>query len=363
MGKLTDLFLYQNQSPWLDNLKRSWIDNGELNKWLLRGVRGVTSNPSIFAKAMMESNDYDIELNNCLERGLDIKEAYWELVITDIKAAAKILEPLYISSDNLDGYISVEVSPELASNEAGTIESARTLANRISRENLYIKIPATIEGVSAIQQLTSEERSLNVTLIFTLSRYEQVVDAYINGLKECKGNISSISSVASFFISRIDAVVDKQLNEIGTPQATELLGKAAIAQGRLAYKLFKEKFSSEEWQELEKKGAAKQRVLWASMSPKNPEFEDTYYVDALIGPDTVSTLPEVTLEAVDAKGTVSRTLDADLEEAQQTIDNLLGLGIDLEKIGKQLEIDGIKAFAESFDQVLEALKVKAESSS
>lgn len=361
MSNLIDLYIKHNQSPWLDNLKRSWIDNGELEKWIDKGVRGITSNPSIFAKAMMESQDYDIEFNNCLDRGLAINEAYWELVITDIKAAANLLMPLYESSNRLDGYISVEVSPELAHSEPGTIESARTLANRISRENLYIKIPATDQGIGAIRQLTTEERSLNVTLIFTLSRYQQVIDAYIEGLENSKENLETISSVASFFISRIDVVADKMLKEIGTEEALSLIGKAGISQGKLAYKKFTESFSGERWENLAAKGAQVQRVLWASMSPKDPKFKDTYYVDALIGPKTVSTLPEGTLTAVDESGTVSRTVDADVDQAIEIISKLTNFGIDLEKIGETLEKEGIKAFAESFQTVLGSLESKANS--
>jgi transaldolase len=360
MGRLHDLYEQQGQSPWLDNLRRGWITSGELQQWIDRGVRGLTSNPSIFAKAMIETDDYDSELSELASAGSSIEDAYWKLVVGDINAALSILLPVHEASGGEDGYVSVEVSPTLAHDEAGTVAAARELDDRIDAPNVYIKVPATVEGVAAIQTLIGEARSINVTLIFSLERYEQVMDAYIAGLEAAQiDDLSSISSVASFFISRVDVEVDRRLEEIGTEQALALRGKAAVAQGQLAYQRFMERFSGPRWEALAARGARVQRPLWASTSTKNPSYPDTLYVDTLIGPNTVNTLPDNTLLAFDDHGTVARTIDANPDEAREVVADLAALGIDLEEVASKLEAEGVAAFAKSFDEVLGTLGERA----
>lgn len=360
MGRLQDLYDQQGQSPWLDNLRRGWIENGELARWVERGVRGLTSNPSIFAKAMTDTTDYDDALAALVGDGASTEEAYWRLVVDDITSALRILAPVHQASGGEDGYVSVEVSPSLAHDEAGTLAAARDLDDRIEAPNLYIKVPATVEGVPAIRTLISEGRSINVTLIFSLERYGDVMEAYISGLEACQlDDLSSVSSVASFFVSRVDVEVDRRLEEIGTDEALRLRGKAAVAQAQLAYQQFEEKFSGARWEALAARGARLQRPLWASTSTKNPEYPDTLYVDSLIGPHTVNTLPDATLEAFIDHGSVARTIDADPAAAVRVIEDLGRLGIDLEEVAAKLESEGVSSFAKSFDDVLDTLDERA----
>jgi transaldolase len=360
MSRLHDVHSEQGQSPWLDNLRRGWITGGEMQAWLDRGVRGLTSNPSIFAKAMIETDEYDAELELLTRGGSSVDEAYWELAIGDIKGALQLLLPVHLESAGEDGYVSVEVSPTLAHDEAATVAAAQDLDNRISAPNLYIKVPATAEGVPAIQTLIGEGRSINVTLIFSLDRYADVMEAYIAGLEACEmDDLSSISSVASFFISRVDVAVDALLNAIGTAEALELRGKAAVAQGQIAYQRFTETFSGSRWEALEAKGARVQRPLWASTSTKDPSYPDTLYVDTLIGPNTVNTLPDKTLLAFDDHGTVARTVDADIGAAHAAVAGLNALGIDLEVVAAQLEAEGVASFAKAFEEVLATLAGRA----
>lgn len=358
MSNLINLYKDHNQSPWLDNLKRSWIDNGQLERRIQQGIRGLTSNPSILANSIKEGDDYNIELYNCLERGLSIRESFWELAISDIIAATKLFESTYNNSKGVDGFVSLEVSPELAHNEAGTIEAARTLSNRVSKENLMIKVPATDEGIKAIEQLTSEQRSINATLIFSIKRYKEVLEAYISGLEKSNSDIENVSSVASFFISRIDTVVDEKLDELGTEQALELKGTIAISQAKVAYKIFKDTMASSRWEKLSKKGAKPQRLLWASTSTKNPDYPDTKYIDGLIAAKTVNTMPDVALDAFIDHGKIEATIDKDFEEAEDNLKKLKDLGIDLDEIGKDLEIAGLEGFQASFVSALEALESK-----
>ena len=360
MGRLHELFEQQGQSPWLDNLRRGWIASGEMQEWLDRGVRGLTSNPSIFAKAMMETSDYDADLESLVRSGTSVEDAYWSLVVDDIGRALELLRPIHDASNGEDGYVSVEVSPRLATDETGTVAAARELDTVIDAPNVYIKVPATAEGVGAIQTLVGEGRSINVTLIFSLSRYQAVMDAYLAGLETFDGDLSNVSSVASFFISRVDVEVDKRLTAIGTDEALALKGKAAIAQGVLAYELFQQTFAGPRWEALAAKGARYQRPLWASTSTKDPSYPDTLYIDTLIGPNTVNTIPDATLLAFEDHGTVARTIDADVAGAHQVISKLSDLGIDLEEVAVQLEQEGVDSFAKSFDDVLETLGTRAE---
>lgn len=359
MTRLHDLYDSEGQSPWLDNIRRGWITSGELAAWVERGVRGLTSNPSIFQKAIQGSEEYDDQFRESIGMGLDVEASYWELVTRDIGAAIDILRPVYDSSNGLDGYVSVEVDPGLARDADGTEAAARELDVRLDAPNLYIKIPATAEGLAPIQQMITEKRSINVTLIFSLERYAEVMEAYLAGLEAAAGDLSDISSVASFFISRVDVEVDRRLDAIGTPEARALRGKAAIANGKLAYELFRQTFSGPRWEALVERGARVQRPLWASTSTKDPEYPDTLYVDELIGPDTVNTLPDNTLEAFEQRGTVARTIDVDVDDARATIAGLASLGIHMDEVTQKLEDEGVAAFEKSFDELLGVLSEKA----
>jgi len=353
------LFAEQGQSPWLDNLRRGWIHDGELQRWLDNGVRGITSNPSIFQKAIEGSDDYTEQFAELLAAGNSVEECYWGLVTTDIEDALALTRPLYDESAGLDGYVSVEVDPGLARDQAGTEAAARHLWDTISEPNLYVKIPATVEGVPAIQQMISEKRSINVTLLFSVDRYRDVMEGYIAGLEAADGDLSAISSVASFFISRVDVEIDKRLTAIGTEAALALRGQAAIANGKLAYRAFTETFSGPRWDALVKRGARTQRPLWASTGTKDPSYPNTLYVDTLVGPDTVNTIPDATLSAFLDHGTVARTLDADVLNAQAVLADIAALGIELEEVAQQLEDEGVIAFETSFDSLLESLDAKA----
>ncbi|MBT4655640.1 MAG: transaldolase [Actinobacteria bacterium] len=358
MSRLHALFNQQGQSPWLDNLRRSWVASGELQNWVDRGVRGITSNPSIFEKAMTGTDAYDEQLRELKASGASIEESYWALVVSDIEGALGVLRPLYETSDGVDGFVSVEVDPTLAPDTEGTITAARALHQRIDQPNVYIKIPATQAGIPAIEQMIAEGRSVNVTLIFSLSRYQAVMEAYLSGLERCPGDLSAVSSVASFFISRTETEVDNRLDALGTPEASALKGQGAVAQGQAAYHLFLETFTGPRWEALVARGAKVQRPLWASTSTKNPDYSDTLYVDALIGPDTVNTLPDNTLAAFADHGTVARTVDADPAQAHQVLASLEALGVSMEDVSQVLEDEGVAAFVKSFDDLLANLAEK-----
>ncbi|MFZ6002525.1 MAG: transaldolase [Actinomycetota bacterium] len=347
------------QSPWLDNLRRGWITSGELAAWVDRGIRGLTSNPSIFQKAISSGSDYDEQFGDLVSGGTSVSEAYWHLVIADIRGALAILRPVYDSSDGVDGFVSVEVAPDLARDSSGTEVAARHLHQVIDEPNLFVKIPGTAEGLAPIRAMIAEGRSINVTLIFGLDRYEEVMEAYISGLEAQDGDLSHTSSVASFFISRVDTEVDRRLEEIGTEAALALRGKAAVAQGQLAYQRFLSTFAGPRWEALAARGAKVQRPLWASTSTKNPAYADTTYVDLLVGPDTVNTMPEDTIAAFLDHGTAARTIDADPDAAQATLDAIAKVGVDLDDVARTLEEQGVAAFAKSFDELIGALDSKA----
>ncbi len=361
MASLTDLFETYGQSPWLDNLKRDWVESGELKAWIEKGVRGLTSNPSIFEKAISDSEAYDQQFTSLIRDGVSVEEAYWKLVQTDISSALALLKPIHESSNGVDGFVSVEVDPRLARDTDATINAARALDDQLDSPNLYIKIPGTKEGLPAIKQMISEGRSVNVTLLFSIERYSEVIDAYMSGLEMMEGDLAQVSSVASFFISRTETEIDAQLDEIGTEGALNCKGKAAVAQGQLAYKLFLNQFNTERWAALEARGARLQRPLWASTSTKNPQYPDTMYVDQLIGPDTVNTLPDNTLSAFMDHGTLSRTIDTSFEKASETLVSIENLGIDLNQVAEKLEREGVQAFENSFENLLKTLLIKAES--
>lgn len=364
MGLLHDLHDQQDQSPWLDNLKRSWLDNGEIQRWIDRGVRGITSNPSIFQKAIEGGGEeYREQLTRLVNDGKSIEDTYWAMVLDDIGSALALLRPTYDSSDAIDGYVSVEVAPSLARETDATLAEARKLWDTIAEPNLYVKIPATEEGIPAIEQMISEGRNVNVTLIFSLERHQAVMEAYLSGLERAveggADDLSHISSVASFFISRVDTEVDRRLDDVGTDEALALRGRAAVAQGQLAYANAMDVFRGPRWDALESRGARIQRPLWASTSTKNPEYPDTLYVDSLIGPHTVNTLPDATLEAFDDHGTVSRTVDADVDGARAAWE-AVGALVDLDDVGRVLEDEGVASFAKSFDELLAVLEHRAQ---
>jgi transaldolase len=360
MGKLTELHAAQDQSPWLDNIKRGWITSGELARWVERGVRGLTSNPSIFQNAIESSDDYDPRVAELVGEGMSIPDTYWDLVTADIRSALEILAPVHEASDGEDGFVSIEVDPTIARDTEATMAAARHLSDLLDAPNLYVKIPGTAEGLPAIQQMIAEGRSINVTLLFSVERYAEVIEAYLSGLEANDGDLRRVSSVASFFVSRVDNECDQRLTDIGTPEALALRGKAAVANAQLAYELFLDRFSGPRWEALAARGARVQRPLWASTSTKNPDYPDTLYVDTLIGPRTVNTMPEATLEAYDDHGTVARTVDADLAGARAVLDQLAALGIDLAEVTQLLEDDGVAKFSKSFDELLAALQVKAD---
>jgi transaldolase len=363
MGKLHDLYQECGQSPWLDNLKRGWITGGELQRWIDRGVRGVTSNPTIFAKAIAGAADYDEQFGSLVRQGATVEQSYWELVKADIENALALLRPVYDSCGGNDGFVSVEVAPQLARNTAGTVESARGLWHAIDEPNLFVKIPGTAEGLPAIQQCLAEGININVTLLFGLDRYGETIEAFITGVEELDrngGDLSKIASVASFFVSRVDTETDRRLEAIGTPEALALRGKAAVANAKLAYALFVERFDSPRWKALADKGAYVQRPLWASTSTKNPEYPDTIYVDNLIGPDTVNTMPDTTLEDFGDHGRLIRSVDADLDEARGLMAELAKVGVDMGDVTRTLEEEGVASFSKSFDELITSLETKAD---
>jgi transaldolase len=361
-SRLIELFEEQGQSAWLDNLKREFLTSGELERIVATGVRGLTSNPTIFQKAIQGSNDYDDQFAQLVRRGEPVDDAYWDLVVEDILGALAVFSPVYASSRGRDGFVSVEVDPRLAHDTEGTIDAARRLWNRIGQPNLMVKIPATVEGLPAIRTLIAEGCNINVTLIFGLDRYRKVMEAYIDGLEERRvagRPVGHVASVASFFISRVDSEVDRRLDAVGSPRALDLRGRAAVAQARLAYAAFTETFAGSRWENLATAGAAVQRPLWASTSTKNPNYPDTLYVDELIGPATVNTLPDPTLVAFVDHGRVARTIDRDLEGARRTWESLTDVGIDMDDVAHQLEVEGVAAFEKSFEELLGALHEKA----
>jgi transaldolase len=346
------------QSAWVDNLTRTMLTSGRLADLVGMGVRGVTSNPTIFAKAFESGDAYDAEFSD-LVAAHPVDDAYWELVIEDVTGALSVLAPLYEESGGGDGFVSLEVAPAIASDAEATVKAARWLHGRIARPNLLVKIPATEPGVDAIRRMVSEGANINVTLIFGLDRYEAVMEAYLSGLEAFDGDLSTVAGVASFFVSRVDTLVDRRLEEIGTPEALELRGKGAVAQAQVAYQRFLARFSGPRWEALATRGAHPQRPLWASTSTKNPAYPDLLYVDNLIGPDTVNTLPEPTIDAFVDHGTLARTVDADPDGAQKVLDRLADVGVDMDEVATVLEDEGVAAFAKSYDTLIQVLTDKA----
>ncbi|HKQ76260.1 MAG TPA: bifunctional transaldolase/phosoglucose isomerase, partial [Blastocatellia bacterium] len=376
------------QSIWYDNIRRALIDSGDLARkigTLPAGVtstlgqkvggddlRGVTSNPTIFEKAITGSTDYDEAMRHLIAEGRSVNEIYEALVIEDIQRAADLFKPVYDRTDKLDGYVSLEVSPLLARDTAGTIAEAKRLWDTLDRPNVMIKIPATPEGLPAIRESIAAGININVTMIFAIENYEEVAEAYISGLEQraAAGQpIDHVASVASVFVSRIDTAVDNQLefrirrsdDENEKITLSGLLGKAAIANAKMQYRRFKEIFSSERFMKLKAQGARVQRPLWASTGTKNPNYSDVLYVESLIGPDTVNTLPPATFTAFRDHGKVRLTIEENLDEAKQTLAKLAEVGVDLKQVCQKLQDEGVKAFADSFESLMQSITSKRAS--
>jgi len=359
MSKLHNL-AGSGQSIWLDYIRRQFINDGGLQAAIEQGVRGVTSNPSIFEKAIAGSSDYDEALKPLVDAGQSVEEIYEALAIEDIQAAADMLRPLYEESNGDDGYVSLEVSPTLANDTQGTIEEARRLHKAVDRPNLMVKVPATVAGIPAIETLIAEGININVTLMFSMKHYEDVTTAYIGGLEQLAaggGDVSKVASVASFFISRVESAVDEALEEKGNQ---DLQGRIAVANAKAVYRRFGEIFSNERWQKLAEQGARVQRPLWASTSTKNPLYPDTKYVDELIGPDTVNTVPPDTLDAFIDHGTIAQTINQDVQDDINALEKLADLGIDLAAITQELQDVGVEKFAQSFESLMSSIKEKRE---
>lgn len=351
------------QSVWLDYIQRTLITSGELQSFLDMGICGITSNPSIFEKAITGSTDYDQSIKQMAIEGKTAQGIYDALTLHDIQMAADLLQPIYEQSEGKDGFVSLEVSPKLAYDSDATFIDAQRLWKQVERPNLMIKIPATSEGLSAITKAITAGINVNVTLIFAIQRYQEVMDAYMQGLETRLAAglpIKNVASVASFFVSRLDTKVDKLLARM-TPESNEavsLLGKAAVANAKIAYAHFTEVLSSDRMQTLIARGGQLQRPLWASTSTKNPNYSDILYVQSLIGRHTVNTIPLNTLEAFLDHGVPELTIEDDLEEARRTIDRLTNLGIDLDTVTKELEEEGVIAFEKSYDNLLLSIENK-----
>jgi len=358
----------EGQSVWLDDISRQLIQSGELQRQIDDvGIRGVTSNPTIFQKAIAASDVYDEEIVNLLKQGKKPAEVFQTVAVKDIQDACDLFRPLYDETGGEDGFVSIEVLPSLARDADGTMENARTLWTAVDRPNLMVKVPGTTEGVTAIRTLLTEGININITLLFSLNNYEQVARAYIDALTKRHEDglpIDKLASVASFFVSRVDTLADKQLDaklESGDGDAdliASLKGKVAIANAQLAYEKFEELFGSEAFKPLADAGAKVQRPLWASTGTKNAAYSDVLYVDTLIGPHTINTAPPKTIEAFLDHGTVKRTVDADYAAAHKVLEDLKSVGLDIDEITQQLEDEGIESFMSSYDDLLAGVEGK-----
>jgi transaldolase len=358
------------QSPWYDSIGRTFIKSGALQALIDRDIRGVTVNPTIFEKALAAGSDYDISIGALVARGARPYGIYESLLIEDITAAADLFRPTYERSAGQDGFVSIEVSPALAHDTPGTIAEARQFIGRIKRPNVLVKVPATDEGIPAIRQLIGEGIKVNITLIFAITSYERVMEAYLAGLEQLAARgrpLETMASVASFFVSRVDTEVDQRLDSIiaagvGDKRREELealRGKAAVANARIAYQRFQQTFAGERFQALKQKGARVQRPLWASTGTKNPAYSDVKYVEELIGPDTVNTMPLATLEAFQDHGRVVRTIDTHLDDAYLTINRLEDAGISMREVTNKLLMDGVQLFSDSIARITRVIGEKS----
>lgn len=353
--------LEQGQSIWYDFISRDFISNGTMQNLVDKGLRGMTSNPTIFEKSIAGGNAYDEQIRELGTQGLSTADIATKLFVTDIRNACDVMMPVYRDSGGADGFISIEVNPKLAARTEETLAEARQLWKEIDRPNLMIKIPATPEGLPAVQRCIAEGINVNITLMFSMEQYRAVAEAYIGGLEERMNggaDISSISSVASVFISRIDSMIDAMLDKNGTPEALALKGKAGLANSRLIYREFTRIFSGERWEKLAAKGARPQRPLWASTSTKNPSYPDLLYVDNLIGPNTVNTVPPETLEAIFDHARIAQTIGEDIPAAEQTMQDLAAAGVNLDSVMAALLEEGVTKFEQSFDTLFQKLEAK-----
>ncbi len=354
----------QGQSIWYDNIDRSLLDSGELERLIREGiVTGLTSNPTIFEKAVSGSSAYDSLIDRLAKEGAGVPEIYLELVTRDIRDAADLLMPVYESTGGWDGYVSVEVSPELAGDTDGTVKEALALSQRLARPNLLIKVPGTRDGVAAIEQLTARGISVNVTLLFSVSQYRAAVEAYLAGLEkrlDAGGSLRDVASVASFFVSRVDTLVDKLLRSRSPSLEATLGGKAAVANAKVVCVESEKLFAGPRWDRLVRGGARAQRLLWASTSTKDPRYPDTLYVDRLIAPDTINTVPPKTLAAFIDHGTPVALADEDPSLAADVVQRLKEQGIDLEQVGEQLQREGVAAFRKSMESLLHEIGRRLE---
>jgi transaldolase len=360
MTKLDDLARL-GQSIWLDFIHRDLLDSGDLAKLVGQGLRGMTSNPTIFDHAISKSTTYDTSIRQLAEQGHSTRDIYESLAFADIQRACDMLRPVFDQTERLDGYVSLEVNPHLAHNTLGTIEQVRSYFRTVDRPNLMIKIPATREGVPAIEDMLAEGININVTLMFSIEQLNRVAGAFLNGLERFGrhgGDVSKVSSVSSFFVSRMDSMIDPMLEGKG---GADLLGKLGIANARLAYHRFRELFAGARWRALQAKGARIQRVLWGSTSTKNPAYPDTMYVDELIGPDTVNTVPPETLQAFLDHGLVERTVDRELDQARAAVARLAEIGVDMQAITDRLLDEGVVKFEQSFQDLMDSLDSKRQS--
>ena len=348
------------QSPWIDFIDRDLIASSKLADLVDQGIRGLTSNPTIFAKAVA-TGQYDDLVRRQIEAGNDARTIYEEIAVTDVGDAADVLRRVYDESDGADGFASIEVEPDLAADTGGTVARARELWARLERPNVFIKIPATEEGIPAVEATIAAGINVNVTLMFSVEVYRRVARAYIAGLRARHGrgeDISRVASVASFFVSRVDTKVDKALDEMGSDDAKQARGKAAIANAKLAYEAFSEIFGGDEFADLRAAGARVQRCLWASTSTKNPDYRDVLYVEELIGPDTVDTMPTETITAFLDHGRVEQTIDRDVDAAHAALGELKELGIDMQRVTDELIDEGVASFSKSFDELIESIESK-----
>ena len=358
------------QSVWFDNISRALIESGRVKELIDLGVSGMTSNPTIFDTAVSSSSDYDEQIQQLKKHGKSTFEMYDDLTVSDIQDAADMFKPVYDESEGLDGYVSLEINPHLATKTADTIEEGRRLHKKVNRLNVMFKVPAADEGYEAIETFLAAGMNINVTLIFSLEQYERTAQSFLNGmtrLSETQGDLSRTNSVASVFVSRVDTAVDKMIDDLVAAQSDEavrekllaLRGKAAVANAKLIYQKSLEMFSGEVFGNLKERGARLQRVLWGSTGTKDSLYSDIKYIEELIGRDTVNTAPEKTLEAFLDHGSVRETVTSDLEDAQEIIESLRGFGIDINEVCARLLQDGIVAFQQSFDSLLESIRAKA----
>ena len=348
------------QSVWIDYLSRELIRTGELARMMREdAVVGVTSNPTIFQKAISHGDAYDEQIRSCLAELDDPRAIFWRLAEQDVGEACDLLRPVWDAGRGQDGYVSIEVDPNNAGKTQATIDEAQRLHEQIDKPNLYVKIPATKEGLPAIEEMIARGRNINVTLIFSLERHAEVVEAYLRGLERLVaegGDPARVASVASFFVSRVDTEADRRLDELGGHD--ELKGKLAIANAKLAYAQYRRLFSGERWNKLAAQGATTQRCLWASTSTKNPEYRDVLYVEELIGPKTVNTMPQETIEAFQDHGQVAPTLEQGLDEAERVFEQIAEAGVDYDDVVSVLETEGVQKFADSFGELLDGIGAK-----